>query len=396
METPTKAKRPVSPRREATQGAAVVLSYDKLLNGDDLTAEIERAYGVDGLGILTVEGIPELSDARSNLLPLAHRFASLSDEKKEKYTIEDAFYAFGWSRGKEKLDGQFDYSKGSYYNNPQYDRPVDDEELIKKFPSFIHPNIWPSEDVPELEAAFKALGQLIVAVGVLVSKQCDAYVKKKCASYKENYLQQTIESSLCCKARLLHYYPKSFEDNLTPYKRRKVDENEQDRQREMEQQPDHDPFSSWCGWHNDHGSLTGLVAAIFTDDDGNIVQNTDPEAGLYIRNRKSEVVKVGIPPTHLAFQIGETAQIHSGGILQATPHAVRGSSAQGVSRQTFAVFMEPNWDEPVQCPSEISPDDAQSQNAAKNLPKGVPPLHKRWNNSMDFSEFALATLAEYH
>jgi hypothetical protein len=33
--------------------------------------------------------------------------------------------------------------------------------------------------------------------------------------------------------------------------------------------------------------------------------------------------------------------------LQATPHAVRGSSQPGVSRQTFAVFMEPNWNEPV-------------------------------------------------
>ena len=81
------------------------------------------------------------------------------------------------------------------------------------------------------------------------------------------------------------------------------------------------------------------------------------------------MVKVGIPPTHLAFQIGETAQIHSGGYLQvqfslkwfhffvskyytlymkATPHAVRGSSKHGISRQTFAVFMQPNWDEPVQ------------------------------------------------
>ena len=108
------------------------------------------------------------------------------------------------------------------------------------------------------------------------------------------------------------------------------------------------------------------------------------------------MVKVGIPPSHLAFQIGETAQIHSGGILQATPHAVRGSSAPGVSRQTFAVFMQPNWDEPVQCPSEIDPEQAQSQKAAINLPKGVPPLHNRWENSMDFSEFVLATLAEYH
>ena len=255
----------------------VVLSYAKLLNGDDLSEEIEKAYGADGLGILTVEGIPELADARSNLLPLAYRFAALSDETKEKYTLGDAYYAFGWSRGKEKLDGQFDWSKGSYYNNPQYDQPVEDEELIKKFPSFIHPNIWPTEDLPEMEAAFKALGQLIVAVGVLVSKQCDAYVKKRCASYTDNYLQKTLETSLCCKARLLHYYAQTVEESLTPEKLLKVADTEGGE----EEEGDHDPFSSWCGWHNDHGSLTGLVCANFTDQEGNVIENTDPDAGEY-------------------------------------------------------------------------------------------------------------------
>ena len=49
-----------------------------------------------------------------------------------------------------------------------------------------------------------------------------------------------------------------------------------------------------------------------------------------------------------------------------------------------------------QCPSEIDPENAQTQKAARNLPRGVPPLHTRWNNSMDFSEFSLSTLAEYH
>lgn len=38
--------------------------------------------------------------------------------------------------------------------------------------------------------------------------------------------------------------------------------------------------------------------------------------GLYIRNRRSELIKVAIPSDHIAFQIGETAQVQSGGILQ--------------------------------------------------------------------------------
>ena len=262
-------------------GQAVVLSYEKLVSGEDLTAEIAQAYGEEGLGILTVEGIPGLTEKRSDLLPLAYRFANLPDEVKEKYTLSDAYYAFGWSRGKEKLDGQYDYSKGSYYNNPQYDRPVDGEELIKKYPAFIHPNIWPTEDVPEMEAAFKALGQLIVSVGKLVAKQCDAYVKKQCSTYKDKYLENVIDTSLCCKARLLNYYPADFEKDLSPRKRRKVDEQENGSANEPDSDAaaDHDPFSSWCGWHNDHGSLTGLVCAMYSDSEGNIVPNTDPEAG---------------------------------------------------------------------------------------------------------------------
>jgi len=60
------------------------------------------------------------------------------------------------------------------------------------------------------------------------------------------------------------------------------------------------------------------------------------------------LTKVPIPADCLAFQIGETAQIHSGGLMQATPHCVRGAqgkAAEGISRETFAVFMEPQWAE---------------------------------------------------
>jgi isopenicillin N synthase-like dioxygenase len=143
-------------------------------------------------------------------------------------------------------------------------------------------------------------------------------------------LTEIIESSKCCKARLLHYFPQKEETN----------ENNND---EMS-------FSSWCGWHNDHGSITGLVSAIYMDENGEIVNNNDPDAGLYIRSRKSELVKVAIPSDHIAFHIGETAQVHSGGILQATPHAVRGSKVPNISRETFAVFMEPMWMEPMNTP----------------------------------------------
>ncbi len=55
----------------------------------------------------------------------------------------------------------------------------------------------------------------------------------------------------------------------------------------------------------------------------------------------------------LAFQIGETAQIMSGGVLRATPHAVqavRWPESASICRNTFALFMEPNFDVKMDLP----------------------------------------------
>jgi hypothetical protein len=49
---------------------------------------------------------------------------------------------------------------------------------------------------------------------------------------------------------------------------------------------------------------------------GEWVPNEDMLSGLYVCNRQAEIVKVSIPEDHLAFQIGETSQILSGGYLQ--------------------------------------------------------------------------------
>jgi isopenicillin N synthase-like dioxygenase len=361
-------------------GNVIELDYNDLLDETkDFSKEIETAYGFDGIGVLTVKNVPGFMEARQKLLPIARKFALLPEEVKEKYVHKDSFYAFGWSHGKEKLQGNFDLSKGSYYANPQYDRPVEDEELIKKYAPFIHPNVWPTDDVPEMEQAFKELGNIIVSVGKLVARQCDRYVNSKCPSYPTNKLETIIEKSLCCKGRLLHFFPKNDEASLSSDEEKSIDD-----------------FASWCGWHNDHGSLTGLTPAMYMDENGNVVKNNDPAAGLYVRSRKSELIKVVIPPSNIGFQIGETAQVHSGGLLQATPHAVRGSAIKNVSREGFAVFMEPNWDEPMNCPSDLDPSNAQSQTSAKNLPSGVPSLSSRWNPSQNFGEFSEVTLNSYY
>jgi hypothetical protein len=246
---------------ELTTHDIVQLDYTDLEQGKDLTDLIQRAFGVDGAGILLVQHVPLYEQARRRLLPLSFKFANLTDDAKNKYIHEPSYFSFGWSHGKERLQGKPDLSKGSYYANPQYDCPVDDAELIQRYPSFIHPNIWPSEELPDFESAFKELGQIIVATGQLVARQCDRYIKASCPTYKDAYLETTIEKSLCCKARLLHYFPLSGEELADS------------------DSSASSAFSSWCGWHNDHGSLTGLTAAMYLDETGCEVRNEDPSAG---------------------------------------------------------------------------------------------------------------------
>jgi len=287
----------------------------------------------------------------------------------------------------------------SYYCNPLVDVPSTDTELVKKFPAFLEPNIWPTEDLPEFEHAFKALGQLVVGVGRMVAKQCDDYVEERLGDkYKKGKFHQLLTESKCCKGRLLHYFPADEVAGMMG-----ASENLEEETKGTEGKSDND-FSDWCGWHNDHGSLTGLVPAIYTNRNNEIIPCPDPEAGLYIRSRQGKLVKVILPKGEagkncISFQIGETSQVHTGGTLQATPHAVRGAmgeASKGVSRQTFAVFMEPEYNGDMKVPEGVGVEHVQDSEAAKHLPSSVRTLESRWKKGQDFGEFSDATFSTFY
>lgn len=69
------------------------------------------------------------------------------------------------------------------------------------------------------------------------------------------------------------------------------------------------------------------------------------------------MARISIPANMCAFQLGEVTQIISGGYLEATPHCVvRNSELAGrkISRDTFALFMEPNSLERLSVPEGVS------------------------------------------
>ncbi|KAF9906479.1 hypothetical protein EC991_000648 [Linnemannia zychae] len=318
-----------------TNSKAVVVDYQDLLTGKDVSSQIEEAFGSHDhcLGLLLVKNLPPAYLAlRERLLRLASVFAALPESAKDKTVHAASRYSFGWSCGKEIMNGKPDVSKGSYYANPMMDEPEASKALQEQFPEYCHPNVWPKDDLPELEQAFKELGQFIVGVGAQVAKTCDAFVHAQLpTTFSPTHLQDVIQKSKTTKARLLHYFPQT--GSIEGEKR--------------------DDMDSWCGWHLDHGSLTGLTSAMFVDESKDGLEEVgcpDKEAGLYIRNRGQQIVQVSIPRDHLAFQTGEALQLATRGLLAATPHCVRGATAPEedptryahLARNTFAVFMQPS------------------------------------------------------
>jgi isopenicillin N synthase-like dioxygenase len=344
----------------------VTFTYDEIKDPNtDLSAKIKEAFGTEGYGICIVQNVPGYLEKRAQLLPLASKVANLPRERLEKLEFPKNFYSIGWSHGKEKFFGKNDYSKGSFYANPQYENIYGDSYEPKEGDVFA-PNVWPTEDVPELQNAFKDLGCLIVETGILLSKHIDDFIKKEVPTYEDGKIQKIIQDSKCCKARLLHYFPSEDEK---------------------------DAENDWCGWHNDHGTLTGLCSAMYFDKQGNEVDFKDPESGLFVQKRSDEVKKAAIPKDCLAFQIGESAQIHSGGRLQATPHAVlRGKKLAGTGfcRNTFAVFMQPDTVQAMPPPKDIPKEDVYVRETRR-----VPKLQERWDEKQNFTEFATVTFASY-
>lgn len=252
--------------------------------------------------------------------------------------------------------------------------------------------------MPELEPAFLALGTTIVNTGMLVARQCDKLVHSRFPAYPPNKLYNIIKSSRINKARMLHYYaPDASEvSSNVSADDASVSSSSSDATTDASS-PSENDFSDWCGWHNDHGSLTGLACSMYIDADGNEISNPDPQAGLHIRSRSGEIIQATFPADHLAFQMGETQHVHSGGVLQATPHAVRASSVPGVTRETMAVFMEPEYEELMNLPEGANTDDVVVALANEHLPKGVPSLASRWKDSKQtFGDYHYTTIDAYY
>jgi len=230
------------------------------------------------------------------------------------------------------MNGKPDILKGSYYANPIEDAPSVSSAQQETYPEYYGKNIWPDKsekDMDGFDEAFKDLGRFIFKVGCELAVACQPFASK--LSGASLSLPKLISSSHTTKARLLHYFPPS-PDNPLP--------------------AEDEPVDSWCGFHVDHSLLTGLCSAMFLRaseaSEPLVVSSPSPTSGLYIRTRGGDLTKVAIPTDCLAFQTGEALELATSGKLLATHHCVRvgaGENSEQISRETFALFMQPDTDE---------------------------------------------------
>ncbi|KAI0336140.1 Clavaminate synthase-like protein [Cubamyces sp. BRFM 1775] len=324
------------PNITLTSEGAVSVSYHTLVNSPlSLTPSINKAFGShpDSLGIIIVRDLPSTYvPARDRLLKLAYRFANLDPKLRERYADPKSRYSFGWSHGKEIMNGKPDTMKGSYYANPVLDEPNVPRELRDAYPEYYGKNIWPSDtpEVQDFEQAFKDLGRFVFGVGCQLAVACQPFASSYLSDSSLS-LADLIGKSQTVKARLLHYFPPSPENPLPA---------------------EDEAIDSWCGFHLDHSLLTGLCSAMYLrrepSGEPSVVRSPSPSSGLYIRTRGGALTKVSIPANCLAFQTGEALELATAGKLRATPHCVRvgaAKDAENISRETFALFMQPNVDQ---------------------------------------------------
>lgn len=206
---------------------------------------------------------------------------------------------------------------------------------------------------------------MIRLTATLLGRHIDRYVTKAVPHYEPNFLERTVEEGKDHIGRVLHYYP--MESKLA------VEDD-------------------WCGWHNDHSCLTGLMPAAFYDGQGHRVKPTGTDGGLYAITRDGQQTRIQIPEDCIAFQSGETLQIMSGNAVEATPHSVMSFAdlvGKDVTRETMAVFYQPGPGLVMRVPEGR---DREKTLASKPM---IPELRPRFEDGMTFADFSVRTIQSY-
>eukprot|EP00250_Pteridium_aquilinum_P004027 c14278_g1_i1 orf=56-1402(-) len=428
-------------------GELVHLAEDGGGVGRSLLARFMNALGPAGCGLLAVRGVPNLLSSRQALLPLARFLALLSPLQRSDILKEHGLGTDVSFKDPDRLVSSFaaQLSFGQKQEHTQVASRDGAATALERKDTHSNPphyqvNNWLAEKgLHELGSHFRQLGEAMVEVGLLMARICDMAIP----GIK---LEEAILEASTAKGRLIHYH--SLVDRLllrdilskTGSKARNETKSNQFKRDSMM----NEAFSCkdlWQQWHFDYGIFTVLTVPMFMSicdmdisclesavdnflyaelKSSLLVENAESDAlsrhiGLKVLNSGNGCVEfVNVPADCLIIQVGEAAQILTGGKLRATAHCVcRPSERSDISRETFVVFLQPAWNKrlilpkPVINPTIHGHDD---ENLVSGIPitsstfekefqeiqSKVPALESRWKDGSTFVEFSRETTKQYY
>ncbi|KAM0855277.1 hypothetical protein ACQ4PT_049857 [Festuca glaucescens] len=287
------------------------------------------------------------------------------------------------------------------------------------------------DDIENLGELFKELGLCMMEIGILVARACDIVIGG-------NQLEHSITDFGSAKARLIHYH--SELDN------RIIKENSANRRNFVNNAAaavtpvsDHIDMSCYqmpgpgygsrmtredgqAVWHYDYGLLTVLTAPLFLRSAlgqecpvSEECSLPDGHTHLQLFNKR-RIFSVRCSQESFIVQIGEAADILSGGKLRSTLHAVsRPLGLPNISRETFVVFVQPSWDKTLPSSGYSSADEDDSSDhlestsgsdgsagscsehiLMQDILMKIPPLSSRLKEGMTFADFSRQTTKQYY
>ncbi|KAL3702322.1 hypothetical protein R1sor_020344 [Riccia sorocarpa] len=325
----------------------------------------------------------------------------------------------------------------------------------------------------ELGEVVRQLGSVMIEVGLLIARLCD-----KASPGAE--IENAILESGTAKGRLIHYHSLSeryfmlsqrMNNGTVKKTKNKVRKASPGGLQTREDDEDggeiygkgNQKTEPWQQWHFDYGLLTVLTSPLYSvwnspvskegvdldttsciNEPSSWTHGADGEHSGLVFMHRGAARRVKIPADCLVVQVGEAAQILSGGRLVATAHCVSSPPDLAVNRATFVVFLQPAWQKRLSPPSWSSvlevlhprdeqlvvpepctccnhQDDASHQGALiseyqpvvetahlvnpeacrkfhelRNMLLSVPPLASRWHCGCTFAEFSKITTRQYY
>ncbi|KAJ3699966.1 hypothetical protein LUZ61_003671 [Rhynchospora tenuis] len=369
-----------------------------------ISASVMEALGPSGPGLLSISGVPLASSLRRSLLPLALHLSLLNPKDRAPLLKR---HGLGSDVPLKKPDRKVSsFASLLKYQGESVLDQVQEIDFTSSSEDIEH-NFGLHEldegEFDHLGDTFEKLGRCMMELGVRLARICDN-------AMQSIELEKSIIQSGSAKGRLIHYHSeldgfilKEATKNVRHVNRSKKSPAFKEICKEKSTVAD-----LWQQWHYDYGIFTVLTSPLFlsstVEGEHLVSKESLPPMGhsclQLFDNRKKRIVSVKCQAESFIIQVGEAADVLSGGKLRSTLHSVSKPTglAGDVSRETFVLFLQPSWDKVLHYDGfSMDPDEeVRSGDELAEIRSKIPPLSARLRNGMTFAEFSRETTKQYY